>query len=124
MNTDIQAAKVISKAERARIMRHYNIPFSDSAKEASYGKSAVTRLLSALWTREKQLAQAEARADELERQRDYVLDELLEALAQWDGEWMPHFEDYDPCRKSVCTKEEAIASWLSHTPPKAAQEGE
>jgi len=53
-------SKVITKTERARIWRHYNMPYSDPVREAEYGKNAVMRLLSAISTLEVQLAQSES----------------------------------------------------------------
>jgi hypothetical protein len=49
---------------------------------------------------------------QMTQERDYILEELLEALAQWDGDWLPHPNDHDPNKRSGCTKGEAIASWL------------
>lgn len=57
------------------------------------------------------LEEAEAHAAEAERQRDRLLAELLDHLAQWDGEWCPPMEYSEP--GETYTKEEAVKKWLT-----------
>jgi len=50
------------------------------------------------------------KAEIMERQRDILLEHLLDELGMVDGEWLPHFDDYEAGK--TYTKEEARQSWL------------
>ena len=53
---------------------------------------------------------ATEKAEFMERQRDILLEYLLDELGMYDGEWIPHFDDY--VEGKSYTKEEARQSWL------------
>ena len=64
----------------------------------------LTRLLNALEALERQATHAEA-------QRDAVIGELLDYLAQWDGEWCPPMDFSEPGK--TYTEAEARALWIA-----------
>jgi len=59
--------------------------------------------------------------EKIERQRDFLLKELLQLVGTVNGNWLPHPDDMVPGKKSY-TKEEAKASWLKHASKGAANE--